>query len=188
MNLPHKMNPRLWAPTATNYHLLTIWRIQAPLAAVYAAILDSLRWPDWWLGAQSVKQTAIGSANGINNVRRYAWQGELPFAVVFDVCATRIEDLVAIEGRALGDLDGIGRWHFFQRGAHSEVHYEWHVHSTRWWMNVMAPMVRPLFIRNHNLVMAQGGDGLARLLQVPPVDQKNIDLTKSGVQFFGDRY
>ncbi|WP_210544777.1 SRPBCC family protein [Rhodoferax sp. PAMC 29310] len=181
------MNRRLWRPAATHYHLLTIWRIQAPLATVYAAILDSLRWPDWWVGAQYVKQTVVSSGNGINNVRRYAWQGELPYAV-FDGCATRIERLVAIEGRAQGDLDGIGRWHFFQRGAHSELHYEWHVHSSRWWMNLMAPMVRPLLIRNHNLLMTQGSDGLARLLKVPPVDQRNIDLTKTGVQYFGDRY
>jgi hypothetical protein len=55
-------------------------------------------------------------------------------------------------------------------------------------MNLMAPMVRPFFIRNHNLVMTQGGDGLARLLKVAPVDQSNIDLTKTGVQYFGDRY
>jgi hypothetical protein len=188
MKLPHKKYPRLWGAAATNYHLLTIWRIQAPLAAVYAAILDSLHWPNWWVGAKHVEQTSAGSANGINNVRRYAWQGELPYEVVFDVRATRIENLVSIEGLAQGDLEGIGRWHFFARGAHSEVHYEWHVHSTRWWMNLMAPMVRPLFIRNHNLVMAQGGDGLARLLKSPPVDQENIDLTKKGIQFNGDRY
>jgi hypothetical protein len=51
-NLLHKMNRHLWRPAATHCHLLTIWRIQAPLATVYAAILDPLRWPDWWMGTQ----------------------------------------------------------------------------------------------------------------------------------------
>jgi hypothetical protein len=45
-----------------------------------------------------VQQTVAGNANGINNVRRHARQGELPFSVVFDVRATRIERLVDIEG------------------------------------------------------------------------------------------
>ena len=30
------------------YHLLTIWRIEAPLEEVYATIINSLNWPDWW--------------------------------------------------------------------------------------------------------------------------------------------
>lgn len=31
--------------------LLTIWRIEAPLKEVYAAIHRSPRWPDWWPGS-----------------------------------------------------------------------------------------------------------------------------------------
>lgn len=30
------------------HHLLTIWRIEAPLEEVYAAIHNSQHWPDWW--------------------------------------------------------------------------------------------------------------------------------------------
>jgi hypothetical protein len=32
------------------YRLLTIWRIEAPLEAVYAAIHNSPHWPVWWPG------------------------------------------------------------------------------------------------------------------------------------------
>ena len=58
----------------------------------------------------------------------------------------------------------------------SIVRYEWHVHSTPVWMNVIAPLVRSIFIHNHMLVMEQGGEGLARLLGSPLVSQENIDL------------
>lgn len=158
------------------YRLLTIWRIEAPLEKVYAAIQNSLRWPDWWPGVQKVEQAAAGDADGINSVRRYFWQGQLPYRVVFDVRATRIEALVAIEGRAEGDLEGSGRWHFSREGKVSVVRYEWHVRSTRWWMNLIAPLARPMFIRNHARLMAQGGEGLARLLDAPLLSQQNIDL------------
>ena len=158
------------------YRLLTIWRFDAPLEVVFATIQDSLRWPEWWPGAQAVEQTAAGDANGINSVRRYAWQGELPYRIEFEVRTTRIEKEVAIEGSARGDLEGFGRWHFSRQGTVSVVRYEWHVRSTRWWMNVSAPLARSVFIRNHALVMEQGGKGLARRLGVALLGQENTDL------------
>lgn len=158
------------------YHLLTIWRISAPLEDVYDAIHNSLRWPDWWAGASNVEQIVAGDADGINSIRRYSWQGQLPYLVVFTVRATRIEKLVTIEGAAQGDLEGIGRWHFFREGAVSIVRYEWHVRSTVWWMNLMAPLARSVFIRNHVMLMQHGGEGLAHLLKAPLLSQENIDL------------
>jgi hypothetical protein len=44
------------------------------------------------------------------------------------------------------------------------VLYEWNVHTTRAWMNLLAPVARPVFAVNHDYVMRHGGEGLARLL------------------------
>ncbi len=158
------------------YHLLTIWRIEAPLEEVYAAIHNSPRWPDWWAGVLKVEEVAAGDANGINSVLRYVWQGRLPYRMVFEVRATRIEKCLAIEGAVQGDLEGVGRWHFSNEGEVSVVRYEWHVRSTRWWMNLIAPFARSMFIRNHGILMRQGAEGLARQLHAPLVNQENIDL------------
>ena len=163
------------------YRLLTIWRIEAPLEKVYAAIHDPLRWPDWWPAVQKVEQAAAGDAEGVNSVWRYSWQGKLPYRVGFEVCATRIEKEQSIEGTTRGDLEGTGSWRFSRQGAVSVVRCEWHVRSTRWWMNLTAPVARSMFIRNHALVMAQGGKGLARLLRSPLVGQETIDLMAQSV-------
>jgi hypothetical protein len=49
-------------------------------------------------------------------------------------------------------------------------------------MNLLAPLARPMFIRNHARLMEQGGDGLARRLDATLVSQANIDLmAKNGV-------
>lgn len=164
------------------YHLLTIWRIDAPLPQVYDAIYDSMHWPDWWPGAEKVEQIADGNGDGIDNIRRYSWRGKLPYPVVFEIRATSINKLVAIEGLAEGDLEGIGRWRFSRKGKISVVRYEWHVRSTKRWMNLLAPLARSIFINNHARVMAQGGEGLARLLGSSLVSQKNIDLMAKEVQ------
>lgn len=158
------------------YRLVTIWRIEAPLEAVYAAIHNSLRWPEWWPGVQKVEQMTADDADGPNVVRRYSWRGALPYRIVFDVRPTRVEHLVAIEGAARGDLEGSGCWHFSRQGTVSVVRYEWHVRSTRWWMNLSAPLTRSMFIRNHARLMAQGGEGLARLLGASLLGQEDIDL------------
>jgi len=162
--------------TMTEYRLLTIWRIEAPLEKVYAAIHDSPRWPDWWPGVKKVELVATGDADGINSVLRYYLHGRLPYRMAFVVRATRIEPWVAIEGTVQGDLAGIGRWRFSHQGAVSIVEYEWHVLGTRWWMNLIAPFARSMFIRNHGILMRQGAEGLARLLDAPLVSQESIDL------------
>lgn len=164
----------------TDYHLLTIWRIQAPLDAVYAAIHNTAGWTEWWPGVMKVEALATGDADGINSVLRYVWQGGLPYRVVFDVRATRIEPEVAIEGAVQGDLEGVGRWRFAHAGAVSTVRYEWHIRSTRWWMNLLAPFARTVFIRNHGCLMRQGAEGLARMLRAPLLSQESIDL-KAGI-------
>lgn len=156
--------------------MLTIWHIDAPLDAVYAAILDSRRWPDWWSNVRHVEEVAAGNVDGIDSVWRYSWQGRLPYRVVFEVRATRIEKLVAIEGSTRGDLEGVGRWDFQHDGTVSIVRCEWHVRSTKWWMNLLAPIARRMFIRNHARVMARGAEGLARLLRSRLVRQETIDL------------
>lgn len=163
------------------FRLLTIWRIEAPLADVYAAIQNSLRWPEWWPGAQRVEEVASGGPDGIDSIRRYCWSGHLPYRVVFEVRTTRLDKGLAIEGSASGDLEGVGRWHFAREGSLSVVRYEWHVRCRRWWMKLIAPIARPAFIRNHAKVMEEGGEALARLLGGRLVGQENIDLTAGAV-------
>ena len=79
---------------------------------------------------------------------------------------TRIELPDLIEGQADGELAGVGRWRFFA-GRQTAVTYEWNVHTTRPWMNLLAPVARPIFAWNHNAVMRNGGVGLAKLLDAP---------------------
>ncbi|WP_215796656.1 SRPBCC family protein [Paludibacterium yongneupense] len=155
---------------------MTTWRIDAPLEQVFEVVADSLSWPDWWPSLCRVEQMANGNADGVGNVRRYTWQGRLPYRVAFEVRATLIKKREAIDGIAQGDLEGVGRWKFSRQGRISVVRYEWHVQSTRRWMNLIAPVARSMFIRNHARIMAQGGRGLARRLGSSLVSQETIDL------------
>ncbi len=162
-----------------NYDLVTVWRIDSPLEQVYAAILDAPRWPDWWEGLEAVTLLSAGDGDGINSRWRYRWKGKLPYRLVFDVRITHVENLVAIDGTAHGDLIGVGGWQFSRDGDTSVARCEWRVRSTIWWMNLLAPLIRGVFIRNHTMLMEQGALGLAALLKTGEIEQTDIDLTAS---------
>ncbi|HEY3597485.1 MAG TPA: SRPBCC family protein [Paraburkholderia sp.] len=148
----------------SEYRLSTIWRLDAPLDAVWTAIHDSARWPEWWKNVERVAELEAGSEGGVGALQRYTWKGRLPYRIVFDVRITCIEPLIALEGEASGDLEGMGRWRFSTERNVTVVHYEWRVRTKRGWMNLLAPFARPFFQWNHDFVMREGGVSLARLL------------------------
>lgn len=159
-----------------DYRFVTHWYIEAPLPQVYDAVFDSLQWPRWWRGAERVEEREPGDADGIGSVRRYVWKSRLPYRLKFDACTTRIEPLVLLEATASGDLEGVGRWFFSQHGATTTVRYEWHVRTTKIWMNLAAPVARFLFRKNHDALMQNGAEGLAELLDARLLAVSHADV------------
>ncbi len=58
----------------------------------------------------------------------------------------------------------MGRWRLYEHDGATAALYEWNVRTTRAWMNLLAPIARPIFAWNHDWVMARGGEGIAGLL------------------------
>ena len=146
-----------------SYTFITTWIVDAPRADVWRAIYDIERWPEWWRGVRKVQQLEEGDAAGIGALYRHEWRSVIPYPVRFDARITRIEPLDLIEADAHGELAGVGRWRFFGE-RETTITYEWNVRTTQRWMNLAAPLARPIFRWNHNVVMHQGGEGLAHLL------------------------
>jgi len=71
-----------------------------------------------------------------------------------------------MEGRAIGELQGVGQWQLSHDGEVTTARYDWKVETTRAWMNLLTPIARPLFKWNHDVVMAWGREGLAKELDV----------------------
>ena len=145
-----------------HYRFLTTWLLEAPIDPVWEAIYDAERWPEWWRGVESVVELEPGGQDKVGSVSRHRWRSALPYTVQFDSRTTRVERPWLIEGEASGELAGEGRWRLFERDGLTAVLYEWDVRTTKSWMNLLAPVARPAFRWNHNRVMRQGGEGLAR--------------------------
>lgn len=154
------------------FNFITVWQIQAPLSRVCDVISCCEQWPQWWESVESVEEFDTGDAEGIGSLKRFTWRGILPYRLVFDMRVTRIVPLTILEGQASGEVEGIGCWHFSSSGDITEVRYEWRVNTNRLWMNIIAPLARPIFKWNHDQVMRQGAEGLARFL-----DARLVSLT-----------
>ena len=147
-----------------DYEFVTTWHLDAPPGEVFAVIVDAPHWPEWWPSVRSVRQIEAGDANGIGTIHRYEFEGWLPYTLIFDVRATVIDPPRALDGIASGELEGIGQWRLEPDGGGTVVTYRWAVATTRWWMNVLSPVLRPVFVANHGTVMRSGEQGLRRTL------------------------
>ena len=150
----------------SRYQFVTHWAIDAPIHAVWSELSHPEFWPQWWRGVVAVDLLEPGDAEGIGAYRRMTWRSRLPYRLAFNMRTTRIERHVTIEGVADGELAGTGKWTFACRGtASTDVRYDWEVEATKRWMRALAPIARPAFEWNHDVIMAWGLEGLKRRLR-----------------------
>lgn len=146
------------------YSFLTTWLLEAPREQVWEAIYDQESWPEWWRGVEEAREMRPGEDGGVGTVARMVWKSLLPYRVEFEVTTKRIERPHLMEGHAVGELSGVGCWRLYEQGGVTAVLYEWNVSTSKAWMNLLAPVARPVFEWNHDWVMARGGEGIAQLL------------------------
>jgi hypothetical protein len=95
---------------------------------------------------------------------RIAWRSRIPYVLEFEFTVRELDEPRSMSGDAAGELSGSGHWRLFEQDGVTAVTYEWNVHTTKTWMNLLAPAAKPIFQYNHNVVMRWGGEGLARHL------------------------
>ena len=147
-----------------DYNFITTWKFDAPIEKVYNAIHDADNYPKWWKGQLKVESIIQGDELGVGAVKRFTTRGALPYSLSFN---SRVEEVIPqkkIRGTAYGELDGEGIWEFENENGITTVKYYWTVKTTTFWMNLFAPLLKPLFEWNHDVVMRWGEKGLAKYL------------------------
>ena len=146
------------------YSFVTTWHVGADVKAIWQAITEVEQWPEWWPSVQSAVAVAHGNKHGVGTTYRFTWRGKLPYRLSFDMRVSRVEPYELLQGIATGELEGSGVWRFLPEGGTTRIRHEWVVITTKRWMNLLAPMLRSAFRWNHDRVMAEGSEGLARRL------------------------
>jgi carbon monoxide dehydrogenase subunit G len=150
-----------------DYHYVSTWQLQAPIEQVWTVVNDVERLPAWYPAVQEAQTLAAGDADGVGRRVRLVLKGRLPMQLAFEATVARLDPPRELELHAEGELAGSGRWLLDQQGEITTVRYLWDVRTTRPWMNLVAPIARPLFTWNTKGVLLEAGRGLARLLEVP---------------------
>jgi carbon monoxide dehydrogenase subunit G len=168
-----------------DYHYVSTWQLQAPIEQVWAALNDLEHLPAWYSGVQQARELTPGDAQGIGRRVQYVIKGRLPLRLAFEATTTRSVPPRDQELQAQGELTGTGRWSLEQQGEVTTARYRWDVRTTRPWMNLLAPLARPLFAWNSKGVMLQAGEGLAGFLGVPLVAAEFTAPTRPGARRLG---
>ena len=145
------------------YHFVSIWQINAPIERVWEEIHHAERWPSWWKYVAGVDELEPGAADGTGKRMRLLFRTRLPYTLGFDVRVTRVHPPSELVAEATGELAGTCRWTLTPADGGTLVRYNWDIRTTRRWMNLLAPVARPVFRWNHDELMRAGGQSLARL-------------------------
>jgi uncharacterized protein YndB with AHSA1/START domain len=150
----------------TQYAFATTWDLAAPIDRVWSELQDPASWRQWFPAIRDAGTVEPGGPDGIGRVIEFTARAGLPYDLVVRVRVTRVEPPRLVELTALGDLDGSGRWTLAEEDGVTTARFEWRVATTKAWMNVLAPLARPVFAWNHDLAMTAAGRGLAKQLGV----------------------
>jgi uncharacterized protein YndB with AHSA1/START domain len=148
------------------YSFVTHWFIPASQDRVWAALKATDRYHEWWpsfIGYRSLTEGDVRVGSRAEQVVR----GALPYKLQYETTLTKMDPPHEAAYDAHGDLKGRGRFVLVPRqdGAGTEVTFYWDVQTTGRAMNILAPLLRPLFAWNHNWVMAGGERGLTKWLR-----------------------
>jgi uncharacterized protein YndB with AHSA1/START domain len=149
----------------SRYAFVTHWAFDAAIDDVWTELSQPEHWPGWWKGVLAVEPLeAADPVTGAGAYYRMLMKSALPYRLVFNVRTTRRERPTTIEARSDGELTGTGLWTLSSTPTGTAVRYDWTVEATKTWMRVLAPIARPIFEWNHDVIMRWGQDGLARRL------------------------
>ncbi|MGG9970812.1 SRPBCC family protein [Ferruginibacter sp. SUN002] len=146
------------------YTFVTIWKVRASLQEVWHLMYDQEKWPEWWKGVVKAETLREGDKNDLGKKMRFTWKSFLPYELTFDVESINVQAPFVMEGIAFGELEGEGCWNFKEEDGVTTLQYNWNVNTTKKWMNNLAPVLKPLFKWNHDVVMRWGAKGLAKKL------------------------
>ena len=146
------------------YHFVTTYKFEAPIERVWQTVRALDHYPSWAKGIFHAQHLESGTADGAGERVRHKVKGRLPYTLILDFTVSQADPPRFLELRAVGELEGVGRWTLSQHEATTTAEYTWDVRTTKRWMNLLAPLARPIFEWNHDSVMRDAGQGLARLL------------------------
>lgn len=145
------------------YSFVTKWFIRSDPRRVWDELNATERYHDWWPGFVEYHSLTPG-ITGVGARAERVVRGALPYRLRYTTTTTHYDPPREVAYDSEGDLMGRGRFRVDERDGGTQVTFYWDVRTTGAVLNLLAPVLRPLFAWNHNRVMAQGERALSKRL------------------------
>jgi carbon monoxide dehydrogenase subunit G len=122
--------------------------------ALWAALTDTERFPEWWPWLKSFDATGKGLAPG--TVARCAVRAPLPYTLEFAVRVDRVVARESIETVVSGDLDGPARLEVDGDDGQSSARLTWSVELRLPFLSAASLVARPVLLWAHDRVVSSG--------------------------------
>ncbi|THB78660.1 MAG: hypothetical protein D3926_12630 [Desulfobacteraceae bacterium] len=154
-----------------HYHFNNWWQFHAPVQQVWNELMDYRKWPSW-CGSLEKVEPLIHRDRSCNrpdlkqgNLIRTAWKGNLPYTLTFDSTIRDFDPYSFLAFDVTGDLEGSGICNFYRLQNRTRINFIWDVAPTKLWIKMSSPFARPVFIENHNMIMAELAQGFEQLIR-----------------------
>lgn len=147
----------------TPYRFVTTFGVTASADAVYGAVADPA-WVDDWGDAVRVEQQRAGDELGLGACFDATVRAPLGYRLSARIETVEARPWSRLRMTASGSVVGTGTWDIAANGGSTDVRFDWEVSTTERWMDVLAPVARPVFERSHGIVMHNAARTAARHL------------------------
>jgi hypothetical protein len=149
----------------SGYRFTDDWYVAADPHVARDLLRRVEEWPTWWPSSVSVHPVAALDPRSTGDAWRFTFQTRLPYRMSFQADLVREEPL-AVETTVVGRVRGEGCWRVDPVDEGCRVHFDWLVDPQVPWMRLLSPVARPVFIWNHESLMAEGARAFAEELGV----------------------
>jgi hypothetical protein len=170
----------------TKYHFVSSYRLSGSREAIWGTLLDVEAWPSWWHWLKRIEKVKEPQPDdGVGATYRNHMSSPLRIGFVYDTTFMATEQHRRIDVLSTGDLLGRGRFDLADApNGGTDLSYTWLVETTKWWMNLFAPIGRPALTWNHDRLMDDFGRGLAKTAGVTLIDNRNEIVRPGAPGFF----
>lgn len=177
----------------TRYHFITWIELAAGPRPIWETLARSEDWVEWWRWLKEAEVLDQGDAAGTGHLVRHQVSSPLRYRLTYVGRVTVAEEPVMSRFQAEGDLEGIGQFALEETERDSTlITFHWLVETPKIWMNVLAPLARPLFVWNHHRLMDDFARDLANAMSAELIGVRNESVDRRDDRFnripqLGDR-
>jgi hypothetical protein len=146
------------------YKFQSEWALTAAVDRVFELASHPEGYSGWWPAVKESQLLQEGNAEGVGARAAYTLRSPLLYSMRFVTTTVEAQRPSRIHTLERGDLVGTGTYILEGDEHRTHVRFVWSVSTTKTWMNLFAPLARPVFVLAHQRVMQAGAVAMARHL------------------------